>query len=91
TNLFRIVQEALTNVMRHALATKVEISLQEKEGKLLLEVVENGRGITRAAISDSKSFGLIGIKERVYSLGGKVDIVGTPNEGTRLMVRMPIP
>jgi signal transduction histidine kinase len=91
TNLFRIVQEALTNVMRHALATKVEISLQEKEGKLLLEVVDNGRGITRAAISDSKSFGLIGIKERVYSLGGKVDIVGTPNEGTRLMVRMPIP
>ncbi|MEJ2728921.1 MAG: histidine kinase [Deltaproteobacteria bacterium] len=90
TNLFRIVQEALTNVIRHAHATKVKINLQEKDGKLLLEVVDNGRGITKAAISDSKSFGLIGIKERVHPLGGEVDIVGTPNEGTRLMIRMPI-
>jgi signal transduction histidine kinase len=90
TNLFRIVQESLTNVIRHANATKVEINLNEKDGILLLEVVDNGKGITRAAITNSKSFGLIGIKERVHSLSGEVDIAGTPNAGTRLTVKMPI-
>ena len=90
TNLFRIVQESLTNVIRHANATKVEINLNEKEGILLLEVVDNGKGITRAAITNPKSFGLIGIKERVHSLSGEVDIAGTPNAGTRLTVKMPI-
>jgi signal transduction histidine kinase len=90
TNLFRIVQESLTNVIRHANATKVEINLSAKDGLLLLEVVDNGRGIAEAAITNPKSFGIIGIKERVHSLGGEVDIAGTPNEGTRLTVKMPI-
>ena len=90
TNLFRIVQESLTNVIRHADATKVEINLLEKGGKLLLEIVDNGKGISKDAVTNPKSFGLIGIKERVHSLGGEVDIVGTPHEGTRLMVTMSI-
>ena len=76
--------------MRHANATKVEINLNEKNGLLLLEVVDNGKGISDAAITNPKSFGLIGIKERVHSLGGQVHIVGTPDEGTRLTVKMPI-
>jgi signal transduction histidine kinase len=90
TNLFRIVQESLTNVIRHANATKVEINLNEKGGILLLEVVDNGKGITESAITNPKSFGLIGIKERIHSLGGKVDIAGIPNAGTRVIVRLPI-
>jgi signal transduction histidine kinase len=90
TNLFRIVQESLTNVIRHANATKVEINLSEKDGILLLEVADNGKGITKAAVTNPKSFGLIGIKERVHSLGGEVDISGTPNAVTRLKVKMPI-
>jgi signal transduction histidine kinase len=90
TNLFRIVQESLTNVIRHAKATKVEINLNVQDGILLLEIVDNGRGITKAAITNPKSFGLIGIKERVHSLGGEVNIVGAPNEGTRVIVKMPI-
>ncbi len=90
TNLFRIVQESLTNVIRHANATRVEIRLAEKDGLLLLEVADNGKGIAKAAITNPKSFGLIGIKERVHSLGGEVDIAGTPNAGTRLFVKMPI-
>ena len=90
TNLFRIVQESLTNVIRHADATKVEINLHEEDGKLLLEIVDNGKGISQAAITNPKSFGLIGIKERVHSLGGEVNIAGTPTEGTRLTVKMPI-
>lgn len=90
TNLFRIVQESLTNVIRHASATIVEINLTSKDGRLLLEVVDNGKGITTEAVTNPKSFGLIGIKERVHPLGGEVDIVGSPNEGTRISVKMPI-
>jgi signal transduction histidine kinase len=90
TNLFRIVQESLTNIIRHANATEVEIKLSEKEGILVLEIQDNGKGISNAAITNPRSFGLIGIKERVHSLGGEVDIVGTPNEGTRIMVKMSI-
>jgi signal transduction histidine kinase len=90
TNLFRIVQESLTNIIRHANATEVEIKLSEKEGILVLEIQDNGKGISDAAITHPRSFGLIGIKERVHSLGGEVNIVGTPNGGTRIMVKMSI-
>jgi signal transduction histidine kinase len=90
TNLFRIVQESLTNVIRHADATRVEINLNEKDGLLLLEVVDNGKGITESAVTHPKSFGLIGIKERVRSLGGEVDIAGIPHAGTRINVKLPI-
>jgi len=89
TNLFRIVQESLTNVIRHANATKVQINFKEEDGILLLEVVDNGRGISGSAISNPKSFGLIGIKERVHSLGGEVDFAGIANEGTRVTVKLP--
>jgi signal transduction histidine kinase len=90
TYLFRIVQESLTNVIRHANATKVEINLNIEDGILLLEVADNGKGISDAATTNPKSFGLIGIKERVHSLDGEVNIVGTPNKGTRIIVKMPI-
>jgi signal transduction histidine kinase len=90
TALFRIFQEALTNVARHAKATKVKVSLQEKHGKLLLEIEDNGRGITEEQISDPKSFGLIGMRERVYPWGGEVQIKGLPNKGTTLTVILPL-
>lgn len=90
TNLFRIVQESLTNIIRHANATEVEIKLSENEGILVLEIQDNGKGISDAAITNPRSFGLIGIKERVHSLGGEVNIVGTPNEGTWIMVKISI-
>jgi len=90
TNLFRIVQESLTNVIRHADATKVEINLNTEDDILLLEVADNGKGISDAATTNAKSFGLIGIKERVHSLDGEVNIVGTPNKGTRIIVKIPM-
>jgi signal transduction histidine kinase len=90
TNLFRIVQESLTNVIRHAEATKVEIRISAEKGILVLEIQDNGKGITEAAIADSRSFGLIGIKERAHSLGGEVTITGNRSEGTCLTVKMPI-
>ncbi len=91
TNLFRIVQESLTNVIRHADATEVEIKLSEKDGHIAFwrfRITAKGSAMQPSPIR--RSFGLIGIKERVHSLGGEVNIVGTPNEGTRIMVKMPI-
>jgi two-component system sensor histidine kinase UhpB len=90
TALFRILQECLTNVARHARATTVSVSLKEKDTNLELRVRDNGRGITKEQISDPKSFGLIGIRERVHPWEGQVKISSRPGKGTTVVVRMPI-
>ena len=89
TALFRIFQEALTNVARHSGATRVTVKLERKNGRLSLHVEDNGRGIRQDEINDSKSFGLIGIQERARSWGGSVEIIGTPEEGTSITVIIP--
>ena len=90
TAVFRIFQETLTNIMRHAGATEVDVRLEMSKNTLILEVADNGRGITQAEVSNSQSFGLLGIRERLYPLNGQVDFIGHPNEGTRVVVRVPI-
>jgi signal transduction histidine kinase len=90
TTMFRIFQETLTNVIRHARATKVEVCLEERKGSIVLEVTDNGRGITEAEISDGKSLGLIGMRERVEFIDGEVSIVGSPGKGTRITVILPL-
>ena len=90
TTMFRIFQETLTNVIRHARATKVEVRLDEQNGKIVLEVRDNGRGITQAEISDPKSFGLIGMRERVEFIDGEVTIAGSPGKGTSIRVTLPL-
>ena len=90
TTMFRIFQETLTNIIRHARATKVEVRLEEENGSIVLEVTDNGRGITDPEISDPKSFGLIGMRERVEFLDGEVTIVGSPGKGTRIRVTLPL-
>ena len=89
TAIFRIVQEALTNVMRHAAASQVNVSLKKKDHTLVVEVRDNGIGIIEGRIIDSKSFGLIGIRERVQLLGGEAVICGKPGEGTMVRVTLP--
>ena len=91
TAIFRIFQETLTNIMRHAGATKVDVRLEINKDTLTLEVADNGRGITETEIGNSQSFGLLGIRERLYPLNGQVDFIGHPNKGTRVIVRVPIP
>jgi PAS domain S-box-containing protein len=91
TAIFRIFQETLTNVARHAKATKVKVSLKEKAGRIELKVRDNGKGITEEQVSNPKSFGLIGIKERAYYLDGKVVIKGLQDKGTTLTIRIPLP
>jgi signal transduction histidine kinase len=89
TAIFRIFQETLTNIARHALATRVTVDLAEKTGSLKLRVVDNGIGISEEQIHDPKSFGLIGMRERVYPWGGHVIIKGLPGKGTTVEVDLP--
>jgi signal transduction histidine kinase len=90
TEMFRIFQEILTNIARHANATQVKIDLIKREKKLVLKVRDNGEGITKSEISDSQSLGLIGMRERVYPWGGRVRIAGVPDRGTIVCVTMPL-
>jgi len=87
TALFRILQEGLANVARHAQATSVSVSLTEIDGMIEFELRDNGCGITPEQANDPRSFGLIGIRERVRTLGGDSEILGRPGDGTRLTVR----
>src|SRR3990172_8179436 len=86
TAIFRIVQEALTNVMRHAAASQVNVSLEMKDDILIVEVRDNGIGIMEERISDSHSLGLVGTRERVLLLGGEAVIKGKTGEGTLVRV-----
>ena len=90
TALFRILQESLSNVVRHANASAVKISLEESNGILFFIIEDNGKGFQFENNSDTRSFGLMGMDERAQSLGGKCDIVGTPGHGTRVKVSVPI-
>ncbi len=90
TTFFRIFQEALTNVARYADASEVDIYLIRDNGNLTLEVKDNGIGITENQISNSKSLGLIGIRERVNLFNGKVIIQGSQGKGTSLSISIPL-
>ena len=89
--LFRVFQEALTNVLKHSHATKVEATLKENDGKIALEIHDNGVGITEEQMSKRHSFGLLGMRERLYPLGGTISIKGEAQRGTTLTVIIPLP
>lgn len=91
TALFRIFQEALTNVSKHANATEVHATLRSRGGQVTLEVVDNGRGVREADLAKPGSFGIRGIFERCRSLGGEAKIEALPGGGTRLSVSIPDP
>ena len=88
--LFRIAQELLTNVMRHAAASHVRMRLHQGDGRVTLEVTDNGKGIARERMTLPHSFGLRGIRERAFLLGGHFHIVGTPGVGTTACASVPI-
>jgi signal transduction histidine kinase len=90
TALFRIFQELLTNIIRHAEASDVIVRLEERNGELRLQVSDNGRGITENEINAPKAFGLLGIRERLYPLGGKITFEGRPQQGTRVIIHLPL-
>lgn len=89
TAVFRILQEMLTNVARHAKATKVDISLEDRAGKVVLSVRDNGKGLTKEQIAGSKSFGLIGMKERAHHFRGEIKISSIRRKGTTITLSIP--
>lgn len=90
TSIFRIFQEAMTNIARHANATRVEVILKQKSDSIELKVTDDGKGIKEEQISNPRSFGLIGVSERVHSLGGTLEISGVRDRGTRVVVSVPL-
>jgi PAS domain S-box-containing protein len=90
TAIFRIFQETLTNVVRHAQATKVTTKLETTNGQIVLTVRDNGKGIDEDDVSKAGAFGLMGIRERAHSLGGTMEIAGIRGTGTTVTVTIPI-
>ena len=90
TAIFRIFQEALTNIARHSQATKIGISLLNHQSNIYLEIMDNGKGISPEQIKDFKSLGIHGMEERAMVFGGQVYVEGIPGKGTIVKVEIPI-
>jgi len=90
TAIFRVFQETLTNVARHANATQVEVNLEKNTDTLRLQIRDNGRGISEQEIFGTRSLGLLGMRERVYLLSGSLEIQGKPGQGTTVLVQIPL-
>lgn len=87
--IFRIFQETLTNISKHAHASRIRVRLAEKDGWVFLETTDNGRGITDPDLAKPQSFGIRGMRERCQQLGGKLRIAGTPAKGTTVTICVP--
>lgn len=90
TALFRILQESLNNVLRHARASRVRIGLYRNGFKLVMKIADNGIGIYPDCRRKANSFGLVGIEERINALGGELEIASDPNNGTTLTIHLPM-
>ncbi len=90
TTLFRILQEALTNILRHAQATSVDVTTQIEADEFVLTIRDNGRGITENETSAPLSLGILGMRERAHLVNGKISISGVEGQGTAITVRVPL-
>jgi signal transduction histidine kinase len=90
TSLFRIVQESLTNVIRHSHATHVTIELYQQDRRLIMRIADNGVGIPTKNLKTPNSFGLVGMEERIYALNGEFRIASVPGQGTTLLISIPL-
>jgi len=88
--LFRIYQESLTNVARHANATRVHGSIEVKDDRLILQIRDDGQGFDPQALGNKAGFGLIGIRERTIMMNGECSIQSSPGEGTTVTVSVPL-
>jgi PAS domain S-box-containing protein len=89
TAIFRIVQEALTNVSRHSGADHVSVSVQRRGGIVVVRIADNGKGFTDADARKARSFGMLGMRERAYVLGGDLSVKSTPGGGTMIEAVLP--
>lgn len=90
TAVYRVVQEALTNIARHAQAHRVVLRAQKSKGELLLEIDDDGCGVAEADLLKGTSYGILGMRERSQFLGGEFSIKGEPGRGTRIGLRLPL-
>ena len=91
TAVFRIMQESLVNVARHAQASRVEITLARDDGEIRLRVADDGRGFDLSEARKENSFGLVGLRERAHLVDGQITIDSAPGRGTIVEVRIPLP
>lgn len=91
SNLFRILQEALTNITRHAAATEVQVTVKRTGSSIVLGVEDNGIGIGPQSLSGLRSLGLVGMRERAVACGGNLMVRGEPGKGTAIIVTIPLP
>jgi signal transduction histidine kinase len=90
TAAFRVLQEALRNILQHANASEVDVSLATTDGHLVLEVRDNGRGFAPADLNKPQSMGVLSMRERALQLGGSLDVAGAPGKGARLTLILPV-
>jgi PAS domain S-box-containing protein len=89
SSIFRIIQEAITNITRHSGATKVIVTIEEEKDIIKLEILDNGKGIKQDEISNARSLGILGMKERTFQFNGKLYLENAPNGGTLLTLIIP--
>jgi signal transduction histidine kinase len=90
TGLYRVCQEALTNVVRHAGASKVQVLLAREGDEVVLTVRDNGRGMDGGKITAPESVGLLGMKERVEQIGGRLEVQSEAGKGTTVVARVQV-
>jgi signal transduction histidine kinase len=88
--VYRIVQESLTNIGRHAQATSVEVNMQLRQDLLHVEIIDNGKGFEKALLDRPESLGLLSIRERARMIGGNVVFSGSPGKGTQIVLDTPL-
>ncbi len=85
-----MAQEAVTNVVRHACATRIDVLVERRDGRVVVMVEDDGKGFVPATAGGAECLGLIGMRERAEALGGTLTIESAPGEGTRIKVRIPL-
>jgi signal transduction histidine kinase len=91
TALFRVFQEALTNILRHANAKVVRVTISDEAGKFVLRIADDGKGISEGEKGGQGSLGILGMRERVHLIDGEIEITGIEGQGTEILVRVPLP
>jgi signal transduction histidine kinase len=87
--IFRVYQEALTNITRYAKAKTVSTALNIDNDNIVVSIEDDGTGFDITAVKNKKSFGILGMKERVHSLNGKFELVSSPGKGTKINISLP--
>ncbi len=90
TSVFRVFQESLTNIARHANATEVRVRLERIDGRLIMQIEDNGKGFDPASVHNKQSLGIIGMQERVRLLNGQLTINSDESRGTTVLLDVPI-